>query len=62
MCPRTFFAARNGGSLTRIDHAIRDGTAWWVHAATDGALAIEDRALYIALHAAAMFKALGVHP
>ncbi|OFW06580.1 MAG: hypothetical protein A3H96_13005 [Acidobacteria bacterium RIFCSPLOWO2_02_FULL_67_36] len=26
------------------------GIARWVHAATDGALAIEDRALYIALH------------
>lgn len=26
------------------------GIARWVHAATDGALVIEDRALYIALH------------
>ena len=26
------------------------GIARWVHAATDGALAIQDRALYIALH------------
>lgn len=26
------------------------GVARWVHAATDGLLAIEDRALYIALH------------